>query len=60
MSNRDALLVKVLREKYKCGKDIIPEVRSINWDINRAWEITLKRIGWSLRNGKRMKFWEDK
>lgn len=49
--------VRVLKDKYKCGMDIMPEVREIKgcyvvWkSIYSMWEHVHKGLLWILRNG---------
>lgn len=62
--NREALWVKVVRVKYKCGGLLLPTVRcgskaSHIWrGISNAWNLVEQNISWVIRNGQNIKFWQ--
>lgn len=55
----DALWVKVLRKKYRCGEETITVMKknaksSAIWrGIHNTWNYTLKGVTWILGNGKK-------
>ena len=66
ITNLDDLWVWVLRSKYRCGNDLIPQVRkgsdsSNLWKgICQAWNIVENNVIWRLGDGPRVKFWADR
>lgn len=65
MKRSDDLWVKFLREKYKCGNDVIPTMTSKKmasqaWKgIQQNWDATMKGVEWKLGNGVKILFWMD-
>ena len=65
ISRRDSLWVQFLREKYKGGADLIPEVKkrrveSSTWKgIRCNWNTVKEGIAWRVVNGREISFWED-
>ena len=63
---RDELWVQVLRSKYKCGTDLIPQVQrhancSNLWKgICSTWPVVQDNLIWRLGNGNSVSFWQDK
>lgn len=62
---RDALWVKLMREKYKAWNDIIPDVvkrrsESPAWrGIRTMWQTVLSSISWRIADGRNNLFWKD-
>ena len=66
INNSDDLWVCVLHSKYRCGNDIIPQVRSSKGSSNlwrgvcRAWPMVENNVIWRIGDGKKIKFWSDR
>ncbi|KAF7838421.1 putative ribonuclease H protein At1g65750 family [Senna tora] len=65
INQKDALWARVLRGKYKCGDDIMPEVaaRSTSsrlWKgIAANWQHVKRGVVWRIGDGKNIRFWSD-
>ncbi|RYQ95010.1 hypothetical protein Ahy_B08g089987 [Arachis hypogaea] len=63
IESKDSLWARVLRAKYKCGNDIIPQVERRRSDSNLwkgiclAWEDVEKNMVWRVGDGSQIKFW---
>lgn len=66
ISNPDALWVKVLHSKYRCGLGLIPNVRNFALSSNvwhgvcLTWKYILQGIRWKVGNGCRVRLWQDR
>lgn len=65
ISRGDKLWVQVLRKKYSCGNNIIPEVgkkqiESNTWrGIRKCWHLVVNNIRWRIHDGYTTRFWSD-
>lgn len=65
ITDRNKLWVQVMKAKYSCGPNLVPEVRSKGWvsHIWRAvvdiWDVVLHNISWVIQDGKGTRFWRD-
>ncbi|CAJ2638086.1 unnamed protein product [Trifolium pratense] len=65
LASPSAFWVQVLKSKYKCGTDSIPNVNpkqnfSITWrGILAVWKDVVSGMQWNIGNGKRIRFWTD-
>ncbi|XP_028776836.1 uncharacterized protein LOC114733531 [Neltuma alba] len=66
IKRRDALWVRFLREKYKCGEDVIPRIDerragSQAWKgIKKNWKNTMHGLAWRIGDGSSTRFWRDR
>ncbi|KAF7827295.1 putative ribonuclease H protein At1g65750 family [Senna tora] len=65
VNQKDALWVRVLRSKYRCGDDILPEMK-VSSNSSRLWRAVVRNwphvndgIEWRLGDDKHAKFWSD-
>lgn len=65
VAHPDKLWVRIMRAKYKCGPNAVPEVRhrsntSSTWRaISDVWEKVLGNLTWVIRDGLQTRFWKD-
>ncbi|QHO33127.1 Putative ribonuclease H protein [Arachis hypogaea] len=63
VDKRDHLWARVLRSKYRCGTDILPNIRRINnasnlWKgVCRAWKDVESNTIWRIGDGSKINFW---
>lgn len=62
INNKEALGVRVLRDKYNSGSDLIPKVKRTNWVSNlwkgfyKTWNHIVNGTHWSVANGASARF----
>lgn len=65
MTRRDKLWVNVLRHKYNCGNNTIPNVAKRNMESNiwrgirRTWHHVTANIKWVIGDGRTANFWSE-
>lgn len=65
VAHPDKLWVRIMRAKYKCGPNAVPEVKhrsntSSTWRaISDVWEKVLGNLTWVIRDGLQTRFWKD-
>ncbi|KAF7833013.1 putative ribonuclease H protein At1g65750 family [Senna tora] len=65
INSKDDLWAKVMKAKYKCGNDLIPNVQSCLsasnlWNgVVKTWDKVEKHIFWRVGNGDSVAFWKD-
>lgn len=65
ISNQNALWVQVIRNKYKCRDDQIPQVIEKRSSSNfwrglcKTWEHVLNNLIWRVGTGDKVDFWRD-
>ncbi|KAF7831784.1 hypothetical protein G2W53_014117 [Senna tora] len=64
-NQKDALWARVLRAKYRCGDDVLPQMK-VSSNSSRLWRAVARNwkhvedgLEWRLGDGKRTRFWLD-
>ncbi|XP_057444772.1 uncharacterized protein LOC130737018 [Lotus japonicus] len=63
--NPNSLWVRVLRGKYGCGTNVVPEVNKNNREsliwrgIRSTWHRVISGCSWNVRDGTSARFWKD-
>lgn len=66
MHRRDTLWVQLIREKYGCGSQILPNIKkgkkgSKVWQgVCGVWDSFTSNLKWKLGNGLSINFWKDR
>lgn len=64
-AKKDDMWVRILRSKYKCGSDIVPNIQTNRQGTNlwrgicKNWNLVEENLAWRVNNGRTVNFWTD-